>query len=97
MNISVIILSLFFSSLSGRAASKISLDLLKSEGVVNHRDTHLPYNSAHTVTVPGAAAAWCDTVEQFGSGKVQAVMCLSYNIGIGWFINTDASQQSVFI
>lgn len=38
-------------------------------------DNHLPYNSAHSVTVPGAAAAWCDTVEQFGSGKDVSVYC----------------------
>ena len=38
-------------------------------------DVHLPYNSAHTVTVPGAASAWCDAVEKFGSGKVQHVLC----------------------
>ena len=24
----------------------------------------------HTVTVPGAAAGWCDTVSRFGSGKL---------------------------
>ncbi|XP_020609550.1 uncharacterized protein LOC110048105 isoform X1 [Orbicella faveolata] len=55
---------------SGRAPSSLTLDLLKSKGVVKPGDNHLPYNSSHSVTVPGAAAAWCDTVEQFGSGKL---------------------------
>lgn len=58
---------------SGRAPSSLTLDLLKSTGVVKPGDNHLPYNSSHSVTVPGAAAAWCDTVEQFGSGKVMCV------------------------
>lgn len=58
---------------SGQAPSNLTLDLLKSKGVVKPGDNHLPYNSSHSVTVPGAAAAWCDTVEQFGSGKVMCV------------------------
>ena len=62
-----------FSSPSGRAPADLNLDLLKEKGVVDFGRTieNLPYNSAHTITVPGAAAAWCDTVEQFGSGKVK--------------------------
>lgn len=62
--------NLFFS---GRAPSKLTLDYLETKGIVNCGNTYgrLPFNSAHTVTVPGAAAAWCDTVEQFGSGKVK--------------------------
>ncbi|KAI8391107.1 nucleophile aminohydrolase [Radiomyces spectabilis] len=31
---------------------------------------NLPTNSAHAITVPGAAAAWVDTVKYFGSQKV---------------------------
>ena len=56
--------------LSGRASSNLTLDCLKRAGVVKPGDDHLPYTSAHCITVPGAAAAWCDTVEQFGSGEV---------------------------
>ena len=59
---------------SGRAPSNVTLDFLKNAGVVKPGDYHLSYKSPHSVTVPGAAAAWCDTVEQFGSGKVP-VMC----------------------
>lgn len=60
---------------SGRAPAELNLDLLKEKGVVDCESTieKLPYNSAHTITVPGAAAAWCDTVEQFGSGKVAMI------------------------
>lgn len=32
--------------------------------------TRIPMNSALSVTVPGAAAGWIDTVEKFGSGRV---------------------------
>lgn len=31
----------------------------------------------HSVTVPGAAAGWCDTVERFGSGKLSMSQIMS--------------------
>ena len=63
---------------SGRAPVNLTLDILREKGVVDAGSIHgkLPYNSAHTVTVPGAAAAWCDTVQQFGSGKVKHKLLL---------------------
>jgi gamma-glutamyltranspeptidase/glutathione hydrolase len=45
--------------------------------LVNHGitcETGIPPLSAHTVTVPGAAAGWVDTVEAFGSGKVTEIV-----------------------
>lgn len=54
---------------SGRAPSKLTLDLLHQQGY----STYKPYpdqTHGHSVTVPGAPAAWVDTVEKFGSGKV---------------------------
>jgi len=33
-------------------------------------DNEVPVVHGLAVTVPGAAAAWCDTVEKFGSGMV---------------------------
>lgn len=37
----------------------------------------LPSDSVHAVTVPGAAAAWVDTVKTFGSGKVDLATVLT--------------------
>ena len=42
--------------------------MLARDGIT--RETGMPMLSAHTVTVPGAAAGWVDTVKAFGSGKV---------------------------
>lgn len=67
--------------LSGRASSNLTLDCLKRAGVVKPGDDHLPYTSAHCITVPGAAAAWCDTVEQFGSGEV-LVIVMTYSVSL---------------
>lgn len=53
---------------SGRAPFGLTLELLASEGFNQSRP--LPAKHAHTVTVPGAAASWVDTVETLGSGKV---------------------------
>ena len=53
---------------SGRSARKLSLDrILKDcpEGI-----SEIPHTHAHSVTVPGAVAGWCDAVEKFGSGKL---------------------------
>ncbi|XP_078061542.1 glutathione hydrolase-like YwrD proenzyme isoform X2 [Mustelus asterias] len=52
---------------SGRSPQALTLDLLKKEGF---DDTNpLPLYHANLVTVPGAAAAWCDTIRLFGSKK----------------------------
>ena len=52
---------------SGRAPAALTLERLQQEGFGGQ----LPPFHAYTITVPGACAAWCDTVERFG--------CLSMN------------------
>ncbi|SJX62603.1 related to lincomycin-condensing protein lmbA [Sporisorium reilianum f. sp. reilianum] len=52
---------------SGRAPQAMTLDVLRSKGVDG---VEIPGNSIHSVTVPGAAAAWVDAVEKLGSGKL---------------------------
>ncbi len=47
---------------SGRAPAALSLERLRSEGF-----NELPMYHAHTVTVPGACAGWCDLIEKHGS------------------------------
>ncbi|XP_028406651.1 uncharacterized protein LOC114529104 [Dendronephthya gigantea] len=53
---------------SGRSGAAFTLDMLAKDGVT--AETGMPPISAHTVTVPGAAAGWVDSVENFGSGKL---------------------------
>src|SRR5512139_709559 len=48
---------------SGRAPAALTLELLRSEGF----DGKLPPYHAHTITVPGACAGWCDLIERHGS------------------------------
>ena len=47
---------------SGRAPRTLTLERLQKEGLGSSLPTDHPY----TITVPGAAAAWCDLVERFG-------------------------------
>jgi len=49
---------------SGRAPAALTLDRLKKEGLLAES---LPPFHAHTVTVPGACAGWCDLIEKHGS------------------------------
>ena len=65
-----------FLKSSGRSPAKLSLNVVTSEGF--SRDTPIPVLHAHNVTVPGAAAGWIDTVEKFGSGKVNNVCVCVY-------------------
>ncbi|KAJ3515269.1 hypothetical protein NLJ89_g1863 [Agrocybe chaxingu] len=51
---------------SGRAPANLSIDYLLARGVKGR----IPLTDLNSVTVPGAAAAWLDTIEKFGSGKV---------------------------
>lgn len=49
---------------SGAAPAALTLDRLKNEG---HLADSLPPFHAHTVTVPGACAGWCDLIAKHGS------------------------------
>ncbi|NWG35695.1 MAG: gamma-glutamyltransferase [Chloroflexi bacterium] len=49
---------------SGRAPAALTLDRLKNEGLLAEA---LPPFHAHTVTVPGACAGWCDLIAKHGS------------------------------
>jgi gamma-glutamyltranspeptidase/glutathione hydrolase len=55
---------------SGRAPADLTLKELEKVGVMGE----LPRFSVHTVTVPGAAAGWVDTVEKFGTMQFQDVL-----------------------
>ena len=54
---------------SGRAPSALTLKRLKAEGFVE-----LPPYHAHTITVPGACAGWCDLIEKYGSLSLQEIL-----------------------
>jgi gamma-glutamyltranspeptidase/glutathione hydrolase len=52
---------------SGRAPAALTIDLLRREGRVSpHAQISNPFH-AHTVTVPGACAGWCDLIARHGS------------------------------
>jgi len=52
---------------SGRAPAKLTIDHVRQSGVTG---SSIPLTNLNSVTVPGAAAAWVDAVEKFGSGRV---------------------------
>ncbi|TRO55400.1 hypothetical protein E2P64_07090, partial [Candidatus Bathyarchaeota archaeon] len=55
---------------SGRAPGKLTLTKLAETGIKGT----LPPLSVHTITVPGAAAGWVDTVTKFGSLTIKEVL-----------------------
>ncbi len=55
---------------SGRAPSALTLDRLKRDGFASL----IPPFHAHTVTVPGACAGWCDLIERHGSLSLTEIL-----------------------
>ncbi len=55
---------------SGRAPSRLTLDLLREQGFAKK----LPPLHAHNITVPGACAGWCDLVERHGTLEMDRVL-----------------------
>ncbi len=55
---------------SGRAPAHLNLDLLRRQGF----EKELPPYHAHTVTVPGACAGWCDLVERHGTLPMERIL-----------------------
>ncbi len=49
---------------SGRAPAALTIDAIRASGI---DDESLPPFHAHTVTVPGAVAGWCDLLARFGT------------------------------
>lgn len=69
---------------SGRAGSKCTLETIRSSlKIPDGEDGKIPMTSVHSVTVPGAAAGWCDAVERFGSGKVSMEQILAPAVELG--------------
>ncbi|KAG1862158.1 gamma-glutamyltranspeptidase [Suillus subluteus] len=59
---------------SGHSPQKLSVDYMRQRGV---KGAQIPLTDLNCVTVPGAAAAWVDTVETFGSGKLTVAEVLA--------------------
>jgi gamma-glutamyltranspeptidase/glutathione hydrolase len=55
---------------SGRAPNELTLAKVHNEGYTEE----LPPYHAHTITIPGAAAGWVDTVEKFGQLSLDKVL-----------------------
>jgi gamma-glutamyltranspeptidase/glutathione hydrolase len=55
---------------SGRAPAELNVEKLAEKGIIGF----LPPFSVHTITVPGAAAGWVDTLEKFGTKTLKEVL-----------------------
>ncbi|KAI9658183.1 MAG: hypothetical protein M1831_004030 [Alyxoria varia] len=69
---------------SGRSGKDTSLEQVRREiGLPVGQSAEIPRGSVHSVTVPGAAAGWVDTVEKLGSGKVSLAQVLQPAVDLG--------------
>ena len=69
---------------SGRSAKASSLEEMRQDfGLKDGESGGIPLASVHTVTTPGAAAGWVDTVEKFGSGRLTLEEILKPAIELG--------------
>ncbi|KAL3291847.1 gamma-glutamyltransferase [Colletotrichum asianum] len=81
---------------SGRSAMNTSVEQIREQLGVGIEDVgKLPFESALSVTVPGAAAGWVDAVEGFGSGKVglEEVLMPAIELGEEGFPVSEISAQ----
>ena len=62
---------------SGRAPSALTIEYLADQGITGQ----LPRTSPYTVTVPGAAAGWVDTIEHFGTMDMSNVLAPAIRLG----------------
>ncbi|HLE46022.1 MAG TPA: gamma-glutamyltransferase [Thermoplasmata archaeon] len=66
---------------SGRAPAGLSLDLLREQGF----EKELPPFHAHTITVPGACAGWCDLAERHSSLPMDRILAPASRLAEGGF------------
>lgn len=56
---------------SGRSPEKLNIDYIRHQGILGPR---IPWENVNSVTVPGCAALWVDTIETFGTLAVADVL-----------------------
>ncbi|CAM1509506.1 Fc.00g032450.m01.CDS01 [Cosmosporella sp. VM-42] len=66
---------------SGRSGAKSTIEAVRKD--LGPKASKIPMSSVHAATIPGAAAGWVDTVERFGSGKVNLWQILEPAIQLG--------------
>jgi gamma-glutamyltranspeptidase/glutathione hydrolase len=66
---------------SGRAPTALTIDLLEQQNLISNRPSkisnqtrQLPPYHAHTVTVPGACAGWCDLITRHGTMPLAEIL-----------------------
>jgi len=66
---------------SGRAPTALTIDLLEQQNLISNRQSkisnqtrQLPPYHAHTVTVPGACAGWCDLITRHGTMPLAEIL-----------------------
>ncbi|KAL8894957.1 MAG: hypothetical protein Q9207_008354 [Kuettlingeria erythrocarpa] len=82
---------------SGRSSKNSTLSQMRHDLGLKPGDSgDIPPRSVHSITTPGAAAGWVDTVEHFGSGKVSLQQILAPAIELGEAGFPVAELSSVF-
>lgn len=66
---------------SGRAPTALTIELLEQQNLISNRPSkisnqtrQLPPYHAHTVTVPGACAGWCDLITRHGTMPLAEIL-----------------------
>jgi gamma-glutamyltranspeptidase/glutathione hydrolase len=58
---------------SGRAPAALSIEVIRSQGLEKDGAFRNPFH-AHTATVPGACAGWCDMIKRYGTMSLYDVL-----------------------
>lgn len=83
---------------SGRAGMNCSLENIRKDlGLKDGEKGEIPLYNVHSVTVPGAAAGWVDTIERFGSGKltIEEILAPAIELGEKGFPVSEISSRLV--
>ncbi|HLF03161.1 MAG TPA: gamma-glutamyltransferase, partial [Anaerolineales bacterium] len=59
---------------SGRAPAALTIGLIRQQGLAAEKLTIADPFHAHTVTVPGACAGWCDLIARHGSMPLSKIL-----------------------
>ncbi len=75
---------------SGRTPSKLTLEKVNQDGFFHE----LPKFHAHTVTVPGAAAGWIDTIEKYGKLNIKEALQPAIELARDGFPVSDITARA---